>query len=212
MRMVGTLSQNHKVVRLKLASALAFLCLGIPPAIPDASTFSICYPKHSYYQQVASIREVDFRNLDLIIYYERGKKSLVAKLRKGLFQRDYPTHCYDWVKLNSVVYFEDASTAGEKALVTADWVSACASSDDTGIVQVFEISDGHPVALQQIEYNERGGGASHSFNPKTGTLTIKGAHGWEHCCPTTLDVGTFKWNESKFTLVKTASIPIPSVQ
>src|ERR1039457_5924524 len=194
------------------AAFLLFLlvCFGISSAISDSATFEVRYPQYSYNQRVNSLHEIDFRNFALIIFGGRGKTNLVAKLRNGIFQRDYPNACHDWLKLASVKYFDDANAEGQKALVMADWVSACGSSSDIGVVQVFEIANGRPDVLQQIEYNERGNGATSSFDVKTGTLTIKSVHGWEHCCPTTLDVGTFKWNGSRLALVKTASIPIPS--
>jgi hypothetical protein len=196
------------------AAFLVFLlvCAGISSAVTDSPTLEVRYPKHSYSQQVKSIREIDFRNFELIIFGGRGKTNLVADLRHGIFQRNYTDGCYDWLKLASVVYFDDASGEGQKALVMADWVSACGSSSDFGVAQVFGIANGQPIVLQQILYNERGGGAASSYSMKTSTLTIKSVHGWEHCCPTTLDVGTFKWNGSKFALTKTDSIPIPSVK
>jgi hypothetical protein len=196
---------------MRRAAFLLFLVVypGISLALTDTATFEVRYPQYSYDQQLNSLHEIDFRNFTLIIFGGRGKTNLVAKLRNGIFQRDYPHGCSDWLKLASVKYFDDADAEAQKALVTADWTSACASANDTGVVQVFGIANGRPTVLQQILYNERGGGTALSFNVKTETLTIKGLHGWEHCCPTTLDVGTFKWNGSKFALMKTASIPIP---
>jgi hypothetical protein len=196
------------------AAFLVFLlvCVGICSAVTDSATFEVRYPQHSYSQQVKSIREIDFRNFALIIFGGRGKTNLVANLRNGIFQRNYPSGCYDWLKLVSVAYFDDAGAGGQKAIVMVDWASACGSTSDFGVVQVFGVVNGQPAVLQQILYNERGGGATSSYSMKTSTLTIKSVHGWEHCCPTTLDVGTFKWNGSRFALTRIDSIPIPPVK
>jgi|SRR5579863_67301 len=196
------------------AAFLLFLlvCTSIHSAVPDSATFEIRYPRYSYKKRVDSLHEIDFRNFELIIFGGRGTTNLVANLRNGVFQRDYPSACYDWMKLASVVYFDDSRFQGQKALVMADLVSACGSSSDFGVVQVFGIANGQPVVLQQILYNERGDGAGSSYNVKTSILTIKGVHGWEHCCPTNLDVGTFRWNGSRFGLVKTTSIPLSTAK
>jgi hypothetical protein len=70
-------------------------------------------------------------------------------------------------------------------------VTTGASASDFQVVQVFSIRDNHPVLVQQILFNTRGcktAGAKYSAQART--LTVKAVHGWEHCCPKTLDVLT----------------------
>ena len=187
---------------------LIAMALGAASALPNP-TFSICEPRYKYPERFRSFEEIDFRNREIVVFGEGGHRLLAAKLQDGVFNARH-SHSSDWVKLISATNFDDAGGRPRRALLRLDYVSTGASASDFGIVQIFELLDDHLVVSQQIMFNERGGGAESSFSAKNGILTIKGIHGWEHCCPTTLDVGTFQWNESRFKLMKTASIPIPS--
>jgi hypothetical protein len=176
----------------------------------DVPTFSICYPHYEYSQQVNGLLGIDFQNFPLIIFDDIGHEYLVTKLRNGLFNPNYR----DWVKLASVEHFDFANHEPRKALVIAHWVAAGASASDIGVLQVLEVAKGDPVVLQQIQYNERGAvdRAGSSFDTKTGALTVRGVHGREHCCPDTMDVGTFQWNGSRFVLLKSVSMPMAPTQ
>ena len=188
-------------------AALAFGTWGAA----EGPTFSICYPHYKYLRAVDSLSAVDFHNFNLILFDDDGRRMLLAKLQDGTFEHKYKVGG-DWVKVASIQYWSPEKTGPPKALLRADYVETGASSSDFGLVQVFELTEGHPVVLQQILFNTRGEGADSAFDSKKGVLKIRGVHGWEHCCPTTLDVGTFKWNGSGFALTESKSIPMPSAQ
>jgi hypothetical protein len=176
----------------------------------EPPTFDVSYPKYSYSTRTASVKNIDFRNMNLVIFDHAGKAQLTAKLRNGRFEQHHRDGGREEVELELVKYFGSSTTGGERAFVSIDWLSVGGSSSPSGFLQVFGIKDEHPFVFQQIEYNERGEGVGSSFDARKGTLTIRGVHGWEHCCPTTLDVGTFRWNGSRFLLVRTNSIPMPN--
>jgi hypothetical protein len=128
-----------------------------------------------------------------------------------LCDREYPVG-HDWVKLVRVKYFDFTNGQPRRALVMVDYETSAGSSSAFGILQVLELASEHPLVLQQIEYNAGGEGVGSSFDVKSGILKVKGVDGWEHCCPSSLDVGTFKWNGSRFVLLKTSSVPMPTVR
>jgi hypothetical protein len=150
-------------------------------------TFDVTYPNYSYARRAASIKDIDFRNVNLIIFDEAGKPELAAKLRKGKFEQNHRSGGHEWVRIASVKYFGSPTNGDQRALVSIDGVSAGGSSSSYGVLQVFGIVDEHPFVTQQIEYNRRGEGTGSLFDSQKGILRIEGVHGWEHCCPTTLE-------------------------
>lgn len=113
---------------------------------------------------------------------------------------------YDWLRLDGVRFLGESS---EFAIVPFSWVTAGGSTSDFGVVQVFTLREGHPVVVQQILFNTRGCGASSQLSIRPLLLTIKGVHGWEHCCPKTLDVIKFRWTGGSFHLKSHHSVPLP---
>ena len=82
---------------------------------------------------------------------------------------------------------------------TADSISSSSGTTSVGLLQVFEVRDGHAVVTQQIRYNRLGEGDGAIFNPSALALTVRGIHGWERG-GTMIDVGKFRWDGKKFVL------------
>jgi hypothetical protein len=130
-----------------------------------------------------SLQHLDFRNLQFNIFDEHGRAIVSTKLRNGKYKSKS-----DWLRMDWVHFLGETS---DSAVVSLSWVATGVSASDSGIVQVFTLRDGHPVVVQQISFNTRGCGTSSIFSSDHVLLTIRGEHGWEHCCPKTLDVVTF---------------------
>ena len=77
--------------------------------------------------------------------------------------------------------------------------TSSSGATSVGLLQVFEVRDGHAVVTQQIRYNRLGEGVGAVFNPDTLSLTVRGIHGWERG-GTAVDVGKFRWDGKKFVL------------
>jgi hypothetical protein len=100
----------------------------------------------------------------------------------------------------------------ERALLTTDWMSCGASCNDSGIVQVFELRDGHPVLIQQIGFDSDARGTGANFDENSQTLTITGRSNEDspHCCPKSLDMVTYRWTGQQFVQGSYTRVPVPN--
>jgi hypothetical protein len=163
-------------------------------------------PDHVYVTATKSLRHLDFRNFQFHIFDEDGTSELTAKLRNGIYESKWTVqNGANWLRLDWVRFVGEDS---EFAIVSLSWVTTGASASDFGVVQVFTLREGHPVVLQLILFNTRGCGASSAFSTRFLLLTIKGVHGWEHCCPKTLDVMKFRWADGSFQRKSYHSVPL----
>ena len=170
-------------------------------------TVEVLFPRYVYKQTMKSLRTVDFRNFQIHVFDAR-KSILIAKLRNGKYESNWASaHGSDWLRLNSVDFLGNHSEFG---VVSLSWVTTGASASAFGLVQVFTLREGHPVVVQQILFNARGCGTSASIRKNVGGLTVRGVHGWEHCCPNTLDVLTFSWTGSSFERKTQQSVSLPT--
>lgn len=172
-------------------------------------TVDVIRPEYPYQQTVESLHAIDFRNFEFRIFNDDRKPMLTARLRHGSYKSGWNTQegMSDDVGLNWIRFV--GSSDSEYAVISLWWVEAAGSSSSYGIVQVFALQDKHPVVIQQIEFNTRNcQTAEASFAAANGVLTVKGVHGWEHCCPRTLDVVTFRWTGSRFQQRSAKSVPM----
>lgn len=198
---------------LSLAAIQAYTPVPQGSAKPQGAeaepTLEVVMPQHVCAATTESLRSLDFRNLQFHVFDKSGKSILTAKLRNGKYQSKWTfEQGSDWLRLDSARFMGGHS---EFAVVSLSWVITGASASDFGLVQVFALHEKHPVVVQQILFNVRGCGRSARISERTGALTIKGVHGWEHCCPKTLDVVTFRWTGSLFKRLSYESLPLPKV-
>lgn len=100
----------------------------------------------------------------------------------------------------------------ERALVDTEWMSCGGSCNSSGIVQVFELRDGHPVLVQQIYFDSDAAGTGVSFDDNSLILTVRGRSTEEspHCCAKSLDVVTYRWDEEQlFVQSSYKRVPVP---
>ena len=170
-------------------------------------TVEVVAPDHVYPTTTESLRSLDFHNLQFRIFDEHGKSMLVAKLRNGKSESKWTLeNGSNWLRLDWVRFVDEESPL---AFASLSWVTTGASASDFGVVQVFTLREGHPVVVQQILFNTRGCGASAALSFHPLLLTIKGVHGWEHCCPNTLDVIKFAWAGGSFQRTSHHPVPMP---
>ena len=156
---------------------------------------------------VDSLRHLDFRNLHFHIFDEHGKSVLFVNQRNGKSESKWTAqNGSDWLRLDWVRFFGEES---EFAVTSLSWVTTGGSASDYGLVQVFTLRDRHPIVIQQLLFNMRGCGTSSRLSIHPLLLTIKGVHGWEHCCPKSLDVMTFNWVNGSFHRKAYRSMPLP---
>jgi hypothetical protein len=171
-------------------------------------TIEIFSPHHLYPTSLTSIRNLDLRNADVIVFNANGGPWLKAHLRGGKYEIHYRVGS-DRLRLNWLKVLNGDSGETETAVAEFDWVATGASASDYAVVQVFQMHDGHLNVVQQILFSTRGSDkAGASLSSKSNVLTIRGVHGWEHCCPTQLDVVTFRFDGSAFKQVAYHMAPL----
>ena len=165
----------------------------------EAADLRIVFPSFAYPDRVSSIRLVDFRNLLLHVFDERGKVQLSAQLKDGLSnKREASGIQRDWFALVAISYvFGDGNAdKPQHAVAVYDWVSAGASSVEFQVVQLYQVEGGRFTVVQQIRtYNRLKGGAW--FDPVSRRLTVKATdYRPESSAP--LHTFVFRWDGSKF--------------
>jgi hypothetical protein len=99
--------------------------------------------------------------------------------------------------------------AAEHALLATNWLSCGASCNSHEIVQVLELRGGHPVVVQQINFDSdaRGTGATFDDNSRILTITARSNEESPHCCPKSLDVVTYRWEGQQFVQSSYKRVP-----
>jgi len=165
-------------------------------------TFSLRPLSYVYPEGWPSIREVDFRNLALNVFFKNERRGRY-RLRRGRCEiDDHPGHTA--VELESVHYLTSRKADRQYALALYFMDSVSGSSSQAGIAEVFELSEGHLQVTQQIVWDLHFGqrwDTLQSFDEKTKMLGFPSAHylpGDAHCCVSAVDVVTLRWNGERF--------------
>lgn len=162
---------------------------------------SITLPGFEYDEPAQSLREVDFRNFSYPALYESTER---YTLRNGSYRDEAAGHLE--VTENHVWRF------GEYALVSLDVFSAGGSSSNDGLLYLFGLKSGRPAILQRFVFDLQAPGSGVWFNEKVRSLTIKtrSSDDSPHCCPKYLDIAIYAWNENRFELSKSQTVPVAS--
>jgi hypothetical protein len=202
-------SRSSSQVRVLGVFLVVFAAGALPLAAQKTRpTLEVSSPNHSYPTSLASIRQLDLNNSEVVIFDDKGEPELKAHLRGGKYEIHYRVGS-DWLRHNWLKVLNGDSGETETAVAEFDWVATGASASDYGVVQLFQLDDGHLKVVQQILFNTRGSKKVGAFfNPKSNVLVVRGVHGWEHCCPTRLDVVTFRFDGSAFKQVAYHMAPL----
>jgi len=172
--------------------------LGQQTAGPMLSYDDISHPNYRYAVSVSSLHDVDFR--DLRVFWFAGERpDSGAKLQDGTFKRKSKGG-YEEVHLDLVEFFDSPDGGPEHAVIDLEWKDCGGSCAVVGRVQVFELQSGHPVVVQEIEYDRHAPGTGAHFDPHSKVLTVTGrsSEPSPNCCPKSLDVMTFEWDGKEF--------------
>jgi hypothetical protein len=165
-------------------------------------SFSEVSLNHLYTSEYERIDAVDFRNLAVHIYDDRGKPERKLNLKNGRYEsRD--NQGFETVKLDAIHYVPGEDPTRQYAVVLYTWFYGGGSSNTDGVAQVFELIDHRLTIKQQLQWDEHfdTGKPYASFNVKSATLIVRTAHylpSDAHCCVSALDVITLRWNGSRF--------------
>ena len=171
-------------------------------------TLKICYPHYSYPETLASLRRLDLKDSEVVTFDEGGRPGPKAHLRAGKCEVRFKETSY-WLGLKWSMVLQNEPSETEIAVAQFDLVETAGSSSDYGVVQVFQLKEGRLSVVQQILFNTRGSAkVGATLDARSNTLTIRGVHGWEHCCPTELDVVRFRIDGDLFKLMGHRKVPL----
>ena len=200
---------------LRLAAVLTLLSLWpaaraqkIASPEPELSYYSVS-PHFEYHHRFDSISAVDFRNLELNIFDDKGHARVKAKLKDGTYETSGLPR--DWVAITGISYFDFQSGKPRHALVSFLWTATGADANSYGGVQVFTIQNGWLTVVQQIFFTTRHAGAGAVFDGATGALFVNSSHYLQvdpHCCPSRQDVIRYAWSGDSFRQVEVKTFPV----
>jgi len=195
---------------------LAFLYIMLASAFGQTGdirpTFTNKQFVYSYPGSFSSIRKIDFRNFAFVLFDDNGNPTpwignrSKFHLKNGHYKQWGTNIRYASIDLDSIHYLPQFPTSdGDSALVLLSWFGAGGSSSQWGTADLLTLSGSHLQVVQEIEWQTHAGG-NESFDPTTNTLVVRSDHhvgGDGNCCLSALDVGTFKWDGSRFVQTDT---------
>ncbi len=193
---------------LVLCASLAAPAQKLAPPEPELSYYSVS-PGFEYHRHFDFINAVDFRDLQLNIFDDKGKVRVKAQLKDGLYESSGMPR--DWVAVNSISYFDFQGGKPRYALVSFLWTWTGADASSYGGVQLFTIQNGWLTVVQQIFFTARHAGAGAVFDPATGALFVNSSHYVQvdaHCCPSQQDVIRYAWSGHDFRLIEVKTLPL----
>ena len=161
--------------------------------------YEISHPNYQYDSSVASIADVDFKNMT-VFWHRSDKPEPSARLLKGNFERKYEHGGGEEVTLDLVKLVNLQGETDQHAVIDILWRTCGGSCSDHGLVQVLELRSGHPVVVEQITYERHAPniGAKLETGPRIPTVTGRSSEPSPNCCPKSLDVMTFEWDGKGF--------------
>jgi hypothetical protein len=193
---------------LLLALGSSLLAQRVSPAT-DGPAYVSSFPHFRYGGEVSSLREISFRNLKA--HWFSGKRSDEGlDMRNGKAEQDWKTGGHERVTLDFVEFLNSVEGDARYALIGMEWHDCGGSCTVVGLIQVFELQSGHPTVVQQIEYDREAPGTGAKLDAGKKYLTVIGRSNDHtlHCCPSTVDIMRFEWDENKLTFKNSKTVLI----
>jgi len=174
---------------------------------PTVPAVTVSKPNRVLEQTIKSVCQIDFRNSRMFLSNDWN-----ALLTNGSYEKHADLQS-EYVNLGKVFCFNGGAGGDQYVLVTTEWRGCGADCQMTGVVQVFELRDGHPTIAQQIEFDSKAQGTGVIFDAESLTLTLVGRSRHEEdeaeCCPKNLDVVTYRWEGQEFVQTSYKRVPVP---
>lgn len=155
-----------------LVLGLFLLAVGAQSNSPahTSSAIAIVEPNYGYTQPITSLRQVDFKNFDFVIFDLDGQPARNVSLENGEYHERHEETGSD-LTLGSVQYFGTSPLSVKNepgyALVTLRERDLGTSPTDASIVQVWKIEKHHIYVAQQFTFDQQAPGAGVLFDAKT---------------------------------------------
>ena len=155
----------------------------------------VSYPGTRFNVKVDDVCGMDFQNVRL--KWNRGWE---AHLRKGKYDHRDKSGGFQSVSLDDVHCLDPDGGNKKHVLLESTWTEGQGSSNNECVVQVLTLQSGHPVAIQQLEFDCHALSTGSTFDSKSKKLTVRARTDDDspHCCARTLDVVSFVWKDAWF--------------
>lgn len=194
-------------MRMQSWMTLSFLLLMSYSSFTQDSTeakgsYDETFPNYRYKIKVPSIRDVDFKNLK-VSWHNSG-----VKLRDGSYKQKLKFGSEE-VRLDLSAFLDsrDGGTINH-AVIDLDWRDCGGTCTVMGRVQVFELRSGHPIVVQEIEYDRRAPGTGVRFDRESQTLTLTGRTDERTPDAEHLDVMRFEWDGKNFVFKDAKTVAV----
>lgn len=185
------------------------------PQSQTSSAVAIVEPNYGYTQPINSLRQLDFKNFDFVIFDLNGQPTRNISLENGEYHERGDQSGSD-LTLGPVQYFGlgPLSVKNEPSyvLVTLREVDLGGGPADAAIVQVWKLEKRHLYIVQQFTFDQQAPGAGVSFNAKPARLIIRARTNDDSpvCCPRSLDVVSFRWDGRQFKQQSAQTFTLPA--
>ncbi|MFZ0639854.1 MAG: hypothetical protein WA020_05800 [Candidatus Acidiferrales bacterium] len=176
----------------------------LPPAVDAVA------PGYQYSQRVDSLRDVDFKHFDLVIFDRDGKVQRSVRLKNGEHHGHEDFGDSD-VSVAPIQFFGVTGSDPNYVLLGGNETDWGGASKNTGIVQVIGIAARRLHVLQQFTFDSQAPGTGITFDAKSGNLIIRARSndGTPSCCPEHIDVVHFHWNGRQFEQQAVQTLAVP---
>ena len=165
-------------------------------------------------EQVSDLSKIDFANMRAVHVGEYGEIDTWQALRRGRGKTVDRDRDGNFEGATDVRLAWQEPLDAEHWIADYEWEWVGGSSSHSDIVQVFELRDSMLFITQQIEADTHHGGrvVGGRFNTATKLLTVKAvdyADREGRCCPSLMDVATFRWDGKQFHRISAKIVPLP---
>lgn len=199
----------------QFAGLLIFVVLPflVPQALKKDLGITITYKPRLFAADVTDIAKMGLANRQAVLL-DHGKVLEKVKLKQGRGTKTTRLGEEGYSEKTEVQIGWQKSLGQDHRLAYYEWGWYAASSSQSGVVQVFELRDGKVSITQQIDFDMHHGGhaVGASFDPNSRTITVRSVP-YEspdgRCCPTYINIVTFRWDGQLFVSVRARRAPLP---
>jgi hypothetical protein len=157
---------------MQILIALSFLLLTYSSSFAQnaglaKANYEVSFLHRRYGTKVASIHDVDFKNLK-VYWHDQG-----VKLHEGSYRQKHKLGS-DEVHLGLSEFLASSEGMVDHAVIDLEWHSCRVDCAVVGRVQVFRLQSEHPTLVQEIEYDRSASGTGMRFDRQSQILTITG--------------------------------------
>jgi hypothetical protein len=170
---------------------------------------------YTFAVDVADINSFDLANMKAV-RLDRGKAEETVRLKRGKAKKEYRDKDNVFISETEVTLRWAKPLNAQRRVVYYEWGWYAGSSDQGGIVQVFELNEGKVLIAQQIYLDMHHGGqeVGARLDENSKELVVKSVP-WDspngRCCPSHLNTNVFHWDGQRFVRIRATRVAFPEM-